>query len=46
MMKQKTLGISLEAYGALLNKKSDVVKLTGKSPTYSEIILNSLGGQQ
>jgi hypothetical protein len=42
-MVQKTLGVSLEAYGALLDKKSDLVKTTGKSSTYSKIILDLLG---
>lgn len=39
----KTLGISTEAYKALLNKKAELVEKTGKSPTYSKIILDALG---
>lgn len=39
----KTIQISTEAYGALLDEKSKTVKSIGKSPTYSKIILDALG---
>lgn len=41
----KTICLTTDAYSALLDQKSASVKLCGKSPTYSEIILKALEGK-